>query len=161
MVTLQNGSGTHFGASQCISVDLAAAPAARCGYSLRVPSTDLSIFGIHFYAKRKDFLKFHNFHDFCKIDQIPSFFLTGKCSFIYEVYCADFLCLMQLETLYPVCAKCSNAFQFQGQFFNFTSLKNTFFSQSWKEICSTDNSQILWMLIIACDHTRTARLQKV
>ena len=40
-MTLQNGSGTHFGASQCISMDLAAdAPAAaaadaRCGYSLR------------------------------------------------------------------------------------------------------------------------------
>ena len=34
MVTLQNGSQTHFGALQCISMDHAAA--AWCGYSLRV-----------------------------------------------------------------------------------------------------------------------------
>ena len=78
-------------------------------------------------------MKFHNFHDFCKIDQIPSFSLPGKSSFIYEVYYADFLCLMPLETLYPVCAKCSNAFQFHCQFlqrkdlFQFYKLKKHIF----------------------------------
>ena len=40
IVMLENGSGTHFGASQCISMDLAAAShaaaAARCVYTLNV-----------------------------------------------------------------------------------------------------------------------------